>query len=116
MALFLEKRNRLIIPRWREYKRNLLSFEHSPNSEQITPFQNLEMDEDFLLKEDEWKETKSIPSAIELVNAATSLDLKGKALDAAMLLKTQEQLPRQLSKLVQNVLSEIVETSADNLD
>ena len=116
MALFLERRNRLIIPRWREYKRNLLSFEHSPNSAQVVPFQTFEEEDDFLLKEEEWNITKSIPSAIELVNAATSLDLKERARDAAMLLKVQQDLPKQLSEMVNRVLGEYIETAVETFD
>jgi hypothetical protein len=106
MALFSETRNRLIIPRWREYKRDFFSFEHLPYSGEVIEFQNMQDDEDFLLKEQEWKQSNSIPAAIELVNAATSLDLQNKSLEAALILKTQENLPKPLFKMVQRVLGE----------
>ena len=114
MALYLENRNRLIIPRWREYRRDFLSSEHLPQQSIRLPGLYFREDPDFIAKSEEWQLTKSVPAAIELVNAANSLGLPNEAKDAARFLKNQLNIPPQLFKIIKSVLGEPVEETDDS--
>jgi len=104
MATFLEDKNRIIIPTWREYKKTTLTPEHFPDPKSII---NRDYSNDPLLieKVTDWKEEKNIPNAIELINSSYSLGQNETAIDAAkFLIKQDFDLPKHLKVIANEIL------------
>lgn len=110
MAFFIETNKRLIIPRWREYRRKSLSFEHLPKTQDKQQASDTRKEDIFFLATlRDWKQSPSIPTAIELVNAANALNLKEDATEAARFLRNYNNLPAQLFHIIKVVLKEAIE-------
>lgn len=115
MAVIFEDKNRLIIPRWREFKRSAVSLDHLPQLTDEAIGENFADNLDFIMKLEEWNQTKSIPSALELVNSAYSLGLNKSAVDAAKLLQLESNLPTSLVKIVRSILGQEDEIESKTL-
>lgn len=103
MAFLLEPRNRIVIPRWREFERG------SHNSEIITlktqGRSSFEIGEVLGGKIRDWDNKRNISNALELVNSAYSLGSLAVANDAAkFLISTGRKFPMSF----ENIINEII--------
>jgi tetratricopeptide (TPR) repeat protein len=105
MSFFLENRNRIVIPTWREYKVSSLSQEHIPLRNKIT--EPREKNQFLIAKLNDWNEHQNLPNSLELVNSAYASGHPEIAFDAAKFLKQHgNNFPSQLLKIISEILGE----------
>lgn len=107
MAIYFDKTNRLIIPRWRDYNGKRLSVEHFPLQQKGFMKPDLNNNSFIQRKIEEWHDNNTLGNAWELVNAAYVIDDFKIAMEAAQFLKRNiEQVPEKLKEIVFEILGD----------
>jgi Tfp pilus assembly protein PilF len=102
MASIYQQKDRVIFPRWRDFKSTSLSGDINPIH--IAPA-HIFSKSDIELKISQWEHERSFANASELVNATFNLGLDEYGKDAANFLKTSERkIPLQLKKIINSTL------------
>lgn len=105
MAIYLEKRNRIIIPRWREYNALRLTGDILPLKDNIQKnrFQN---DPNLIDKIDKWHSNPNFSTALEVVNSSYALGQEKLAIEQAKyILDNRQGIPNNLKKVINSILN-----------